>query len=58
MTIKIIYLALYSTFLKKNDWVEADLPELTEEDEETVRYCQQQLGYFISYENLFSTWLK
>lgn len=45
-------------FLKKNDWVEADLPELTEEDEETVRYCQQQLGYFISYENLFSTWLK
>ena len=45
-------------FLKKNDWVEADLPELTEEDEETVRYCQQLLGYFISYENLFSTWLK
>lgn len=45
-------------FLKKNDWVEADLLELTEEDEETVRYCQQQLGYFISYENLFSTWLK
>lgn len=45
-------------FLKKNDWEEADLPELTEEDVETVRYCQQQLGYFISYENLFSTWLK
>lgn len=45
-------------FLKKNDWEEVDLPELTEEDEETVRYCQQQLGYFISYENLFSTWLK
>lgn len=45
-------------FLKKNDWEEADLHELTEEDVETVRYCQQQLGYFISYENLFSTWLK
>lgn len=46
------------TFLKKNDWTEEYLPELKEEDEETVRYCQQQLGYFISYDNLFSTWLK
>lgn len=46
------------SFLKKNDWEEADFPELKEDDEETVRYCQQQLGYFISYENLFSTWLK
>lgn len=46
------------SFLKKNDWSEDDLPELQEEDEETVRYCQKQLGYFISYDNLFSTWLK
>ncbi len=46
------------SFLKNNDWTEADFPELKEEDEETVRYCQQQLGYFISYDNLFSTWLK
>lgn len=46
------------SFLKKNDWEEADFPELKEDDEETVRYCQQQLGYFISYDNLFSTWLK
>lgn len=45
-------------FLKKNDWTETDLPELTEDDEETVRYCQKQLGYFIAYDNLFSTWLK
>lgn len=43
--------------LKKADWHEADFPELNENDEETVRYCQQQLGYFISYNNLFSTWL-
>jgi len=46
------------SFLKNNDWTEANFPELKEEDEETVRYCQQQLGYFISYDNLFSTWLK
>lgn len=46
------------SFLKDNDWTEANFPELKEEDEETVRYCRQQLGYFISYDNLFSTWLK
>lgn len=45
-------------FLKNNDWAEADLKELTEDDAETVEYCQRQLGYFISYENLFSAWLK
>lgn len=45
--------------LKKNDWTEEDLPQLNEEDEpETVRFCQDGLGYFISYNNLFSTWLK
>lgn len=45
-------------FLKSNDWTDIDLKGLTEEDQETVEYCQRQLGYFISYENLFSTWLK
>lgn len=45
------------TFLKNDGWTEEDLKELTEEDAETVAYCQRQLGYFISYENLFSTWL-
>ncbi|MGL6179161.1 MAG: N-6 DNA methylase, partial [Tannerellaceae bacterium] len=45
------------TFLKNDGWTEEDLKELTEEDVETIAYCQRQLGYFISYENLFSTWL-
>ena len=44
--------------LRKNDWTDDDFPELQEEDLETVRYCQKQLGYFIAYDNLFSTWLK
>lgn len=35
-----------------------DLKYLNEEDIETVRYSQKNLGYFISYDNLFSTWIK
>lgn len=45
-------------FLKRDGWEEDDLKELTEEDEDTVSYCRRQLGYFISYDSLFSTWLK
>ena len=44
-------------YLKENDWTEEYLPELTEEDTETVESVQKNLGYFISYNNLFSTWL-
>jgi len=44
-------------FLKKNSWTDDDLIELTEDDIDTVEYCQRELGYFISYNNLFSTWL-
>ncbi len=44
-------------FLKKNDWEEKDFIELVEEDTETVNQCRNNLGYFISYKNLFSTWL-
>lgn len=36
----------------------ADLEQLVEEDEETVGYAQNRLGYFISYQNLFSTWVR
>lgn len=44
-------------YLKTNDWTDEYLPELKEEDTETVTSIQKNLGYFISYENLFSTWL-
>ena len=44
-------------YLKENDWTDEYLPELTEEDDETVESVQKNIGYFISYENLFSTWL-
>ena len=44
-------------YLKQNDWTDEYLPELKEEDIETVISIQKNLGYFISHENLFSTWL-
>lgn len=43
--------------LRKDGWTEDELPELTEADKETVKYLQGKLGYFIAYEDLFSTWL-
>ena len=45
-------------YLKENDWTDEYLPELTEDDEETVKSIQQNIGYFISYKNLFSTWIE
>lgn len=36
----------------------SDMEQLVEEDEETVGYAQNHLGYFISYQNLFSTWIQ
>jgi len=44
-------------YLKENDWTDEYLPELTEDDAETVESIQKNIGYFISYNNLFSTWL-
>lgn len=32
--------------------------KLDEENQRIVSYCQSNLGYFIAYENLFSTWIK
>lgn len=45
-------------YLKSKDWTEADLPELVEDDTATVDMCKKNIGYFISYDNLFSTWIK
>ena len=44
-------------YLKSNDWTDEYLPELTEDDADTVESIQKNIGYFISYDNLFSTWL-
>jgi type I restriction enzyme M protein len=45
-------------YLKKEGATDEDIQELTEEDTETVQSIQKNLGYFIEYKNLFSTWIK
>lgn len=32
--------------------------EVHENNNDLVKYCQERLGYFIGYDNLFSTWLE
>lgn len=44
-------------FLKENGIQENQLPKVTEKQAGTVTLCFTTLGYFISYENLFSTWI-
>ena len=44
-------------WLKANDFEEDDIKDLHEDDPDTVAYVQNNIGYFIAYENLYSTWL-
>lgn len=44
-------------FLLNQGVAKEDMPSITEDDAETRDFVQRTLGYFISYENLFSTWL-
>mgnify|MGYP004702683529 CR=1 FL=1 len=44
-------------FLKSNGATLEDIKQLREEDIETVKYVQSNIGYFIAYKDLFSTWL-
>lgn len=45
-------------YLKENGLTAEEFSEvLREEEKEVVTFCQKNLGYFIAYENLFSTWL-
>lgn len=43
--------------LRAEDWGDEDLKGLDENDAETVQYVRDLCGYFISYDNLFSTWI-
>lgn len=45
-------------FLIENDYTEEDLLTLSEDDAEVVEHIQQNIGYFIAYKHLFSTWLE
>lgn len=45
-------------YAKKEGMTDADIELLSEDDTETADYFRKNLGYFIAYDNLFSTWLK
>lgn len=44
-------------YLRKEGATAEDIKELTEDNTDAVKSIQRNLGYFISYKNLFSTWL-
>lgn len=44
-------------FLKEEGYDDELLKTVSEEDDDTLEYVQKNVGYFIGYENLFSTWL-
>lgn len=45
-------------FALKEGFTQEDLVNLSEEDSESVEYFKDNIGFFISYDNLFSTWIK
>lgn len=44
--------------LKKEKFTEEEIKKVNEDDERLVKHVRETLGYFISYDNLFSTWLE
>ncbi|MEK2009153.1 type I restriction-modification system subunit M [Vibrio parahaemolyticus] len=44
-------------FVTKEGMTPDEIRALAEEDADTVKYIQDNLGYFIAYDNLFSTWV-
>ena len=44
-------------FMQRKGATPEDIMGLCEEDTETVKYIQSNLGYYIAYKDLFSTWL-
>lgn len=45
-------------FLKENDYTNEDIKNLTDNDEEQIKFIQKSIGYFIKYDDLFSTWIE
>ena len=44
-------------FAKKADFTNEEINVLSEEDAETVEHIKNNVGYFIAYKDLFSTWI-
>lgn len=45
-------------WLKEQEFMAEDIKQLTEDDTETFSYVQDNVGYFIAYKDLFSTWIE
>ena len=45
-------------FLKEHGFTQEEIELLDESDEQVCEYIRNNLGYFIAYKNLFSTWLE
>lgn len=43
--------------IKKLGYEEKELSEIIEDDEQPKKNCMDNLGYFIAYKNMFSTWI-
>lgn len=44
-------------FMQSKGATAEDIKQLSEENTETVKYIQENIGYFIAHKDLFSTWL-
>lgn len=44
-------------FLTDEGWDADTMKQVVESEEENRKYIQRNIGYFIAYENLFSTWI-
>lgn len=45
-------------FAKQEEYTEEDIKELSEDEADVVEHFKDNIGYFICYENLFSTWIE
>lgn len=45
-------------FALKEGYTKEDIIDFSEENNESIEYFKENLGFFISYNNLFSTWIK
>ena len=46
------------TLYNKFKYPKEKLSDITEDNEKIKKGCMAELGYFIAYDNLFSTWIK
>ena len=46
------------TLLRQEKFTEEEIKQVDENDVKLVKHLRETLGYFISYNNLFSTWLE